>query len=134
MSNPFTRAVVQGLRNREIPAAAINENVALVAAHYDDHTARLWHKLLLRHARRPGRKRRSPEYTERIVRATIWAKYNGRTDKAIATAARQHGVLKTEIVRAFSKRDSDITKKIEEFEKSPGNFLGDFPREPDSKT
>ena len=59
MSSPFTRNVVQGLRNRDIPAAAINENVALVAAHYGDHTARLWHKWLLRHMRlrrRPGPK------------------------------------------------------------------------------
>lgn len=130
MSSRFTRAVVQGLRNREM-APVITEVVALVAQRHGDDAARLFHKLLLRHARRSGRKRRSRDYLERLKQAVVYARFNkgpgqskARSFAAIELAAKQYGLEERAVRRAFEGRDPDI--KV-----TPEIFRSDFPREPE---
>ena len=121
----LSRAIVAALYAREIPAPVIAEIVACVVQCYpgNPHLARNVLDLLTLHARRSGRKRDKTR-TQRIANATAWAIFNGRTDKAIAQAAQRFDVRITEIERAFSKRDSTITRLVHEVIKSPEKILG----------
>lgn len=126
-SRDLAREIVDGLRSDEItPAVAkeIGRRIAASAADDPFDFARYVTKLLLRHARRAGRKRhRAPSpYKLKIARAAVWARWNQGVGKeeAAAQAAQAEGVPQQRVFRAaFELKDPAMTALIRELSGTP---------------
>ena len=91
---PFRRALQKTLRYGVIDRDVTRFVIGLVEKVEGAEEARLLHKVLLRHERRPGRPR-DPERDKRMVAAVTWVRFNRKSvgvDAAIVEAARQFDV------------------------------------------
>lgn len=125
----FARKIVRCFRTGIITleiAKEIGRRIALTAAGDQFDFARYVTKLLIRHRRKPGR-RRDPEKQRLIAEAAILARFNVSKDKkkkkdldaAAANAAALYGVSEKAVFRAaFERKDEPMRKLIRKARKN----------------